>query len=162
MHLYRSVFLHIRNEIANFRNLWYNSFEVINVANKKMKILNIVFFVIIVLTFVYYTYEFFHYRNELEAARKMHGDGYYIVELLMMMVPISFVLEAGIETSIYYNLRYFISDENKTTIKMVFNILMLMSSFSLFASLFILEDAVIPAFSLLLVLRIIYAFIKKK
>ena len=154
--------MRIRNEIANFRNLWYNSFEVINVANKKMKILNIIFFVIIVLTFVFCTYEFFYYRNELETARKMHGDGYYIVELLMMMVPISFVLEAGIETSIYYNLRYFISDENKTTITMVFNILMLMSSFSLFASLFILEDAVIPVFSLLLVLRIIYAFIKKK
>ena len=55
---------------------------------------------------VFCTYEFFYYRNELETARKMHGDGYYIVELLMMMVPISFVLEAGIETSIYYNLRY--------------------------------------------------------
>ena len=34
----------MRNEIANFRNLWYNSFEVINVANKKMKILNIINF----------------------------------------------------------------------------------------------------------------------
>ena len=135
-------------------------------TKRKRLFLNISFFTIIVLTLVYFFYEYFYYKNELAATREMYGDGYYIVELVMVMVPISFVMLASIETSIYFNLRYFIIDENKTTIKTVFNILMLMFSVSLFSISFILENIEISIFLifmlLLLVLRILYIFIRIK
>lgn len=133
-------------------------------AKRKRLFLNISFFTIIVLTLVYFVNEYFFYKNELTATREIYGDGYYIVELLMVMVPISFVMLASIETSIYFNLRYLIIDENKTTIKTVFNILMLIFSASLFTISFILENIEITIFLifilLLLILRILYIFTK--
>ena len=131
-------------------------------ANKKRLFLNISFFVIIVLTLMLFINEYFYYKNELETLRKMYGEGYYIVELVLITLPISLVMVVTIETSIYFNLRYFVIDENKTTIKTVFNVLMLIFVAGLFAISFILENAVLILIFALLVLRILYIFIRKK
>ena len=94
-------------------------------VNKKRLYLNISFFLIIVLTLLFHISEYFYYKNELEIARKLHGEGYYVAELFMLTVPISLLITVTIETSIYLNLHYFIINNNKTTIKTVFNALVL-------------------------------------
>lgn len=134
--------------------------------NKNRLFLNISFFVIIVLTLLYFTNEYLYYKKELTTLREMNGEGYYVVELFMVASPIVFVFFAIIEASIYYNLRYLIIDECKTTTKTVFNVIMLVFAACIIVTLFLKDDASITVFlmlfSLLLVLRILYIFIKKK
>ena len=141
-------------------------YGVITVKNKKRLFLNISFCVIIVLTIVLHTMEYFYYKNELEIAREIAGDGYYVHELFMMVVPISLLISVIIETSIYFNLRYFIIENNKTTLKTVFNVILLICALALYIFGFVLENCIdfecfLVFISLLLVLRIVYIFIKK-
>lgn len=111
--------------------------------------------------------EYFYYKDQLELARKISGDGYYVHELFMMVVPISLLISVIIETSIYFNLRYFIIENNKTTFKTVFNVILLICAFALYILGFVLENCIgfeyfLVFISLLLALRIIFSFIKKK
>jgi len=145
----------------------YNIYGVIILKNKKGLFLNISFCISIVLTIVLHAMEYFYYKNELEIARKISGDGYYVHELLMIGVPISLLIVAILETSIYFNLRYFIIENNKTTLKTVFNAILLICAFALYILGFVLENGIefeyfLVFISLLLVLRIVlYIFMKK-
>ena len=140
--------------------------EVITMKNKKKLILNISFFVTIALTIIFYLNEYFYFKNELATLQKTNGDGYYIAELYMLTSQILLVIWVAIETSVYYNLRYFIIDENKRLIKTVFNVILLVSAVCLLPCFYILNKTEIPLFEMfvlmLLLLRVIYIFISRR
>ena len=131
---------------------------------KNRKILNAIYIVIVILTLIFGVNEFFDLKNEFATLRQTNGEGYYVAELFMLILPVCFLLAVAIETSIYSNLRYFFFNRNKTTLQTVFQALMMSSGVCLLLSGFVPSVAPTVLFALIIVLillRIIYVFIKK-
>ncbi len=83
---------------------------------------------------------------------------------VLIIATVSFVCEV----SIYFNLRYFLLSQNKTTLKTVFNIIIFAATVCLVASLGLMiatwskisEILVLLLFGFLLLLRFVYAVIQ--